>query len=233
MLQFTKRLKTIKTIKVKRKLMIKKVIIAGCMAVTALVGCDKVRRSPGHAYMPDMADSKAYETYAPAQERLDQSSAAGAHYNGLPVAGTIARGEMMHYKLKNDSAGYAMSASVKNPLDIAQINMKEAERLYLINCGICHGTKLDGNGPLFNGGNGPFTAAPKDFTGADMKAMTEGTMFHAVTYGKGQMGSYASQLNPAQRWMVIAYVKAKQGGNTSAAATDSIAAPKADSTVTK
>ncbi len=88
--------------------------------------------------------------------------------------------------------------------------MKEAERLYLVNCGICHGAKLDGNGPLFNGGNGPYTAAPKNFMDADMKAMPEGTMFHSVTYGKGQMGSYASQLNTKQRWEVIAYIKSKQ-----------------------
>ena len=43
-----------------------------------------------------------------------------------------------------------------------------------------------------------------------MKAMPEGTMFHSVTYGKGQMGSYASQLNTKQRWKVIAYIKSKQ-----------------------
>lgn len=192
--------------------MIKKVIIAGCISVIALAGCGKARRGTGHAYMPDMAYSKAYETYAPAQERLDQSSAAGAQYNGKPVEGTIARGDLMHYTLKNDSAGYIMSAAVKSQIDAATINMKEAERLYLVNCAICHGAKLDGNGPLYNGGNGPFSAAPKNFMADDMKAMTEGMMFHSVTYGKGQMGSYASQLSTEQRWMVVAYVKAKQGG---------------------
>ena len=40
-------------------------------------------------------------------------------------------------------------------------------------------------------------------------------MFHSVTYGKGAMGSYASQLNTMQRWMVIAYIKSKQGGGSS------------------
>ena len=28
--------------------------------------------------------------------------------------------------------------------------------------------KLDGNGPLYNDGNGPFAAAPKNFMGDDM-----------------------------------------------------------------
>ena len=194
-------------------------IMTGCAAMAiVLISCDSTRRDPGRAYMPDMTYSPAYETYAPAQERLNNSTAAGATYNGQPVQGTIARGEMAHYKLPNDSTGYRLSAGVKSPLDAATINMKEAERLYLINCGICHGAKLDGNGPLYNNGNGPFLAAPKNLLGEDMKATSEGTMFHVVTYGKGAMGSYASQLNPAQRWAVVAYVKSKQGFGKTAAA---------------
>src|SRR5688500_14634692 len=157
--------------------MIKKVVvITGCVVLAvALISCDDTRRSPGRAYMPDMAYSNAYETYAPAQERLKASAVQGeAHYTGLPVEGTIARGDMTAYRLKNDSVGYTQSAGVKSPLIPGSVNMKEAERLYLVNCGICHGAKLDGNGPLFKGGEGPYTAAPKDFTSAEMKAMPEG-----------------------------------------------------------
>ena len=43
--------------------------------------------------------------------------------------------------------------------------MKEAERLYLVNCGICHGPKLDGNGPLWKDGDGPYPSAPKNLVG--------------------------------------------------------------------
>ena len=107
--------------------------------------------------------------------------------------------------------------------------MKEAERLYLVNCGICHDPKLDGNGPLWKDGNGPYPAAPKNLMGDDMKALPEGTMYHSVTYGKGQMGSYASQLNSTQRWMVISYLKSKQGDG---AKVDSSAAKPVDSTAT-
>lgn len=205
----------------------KLLVITGCIAVvTALVSCGKARRSPGTAYMPDMTYSRAYETYAPAQERL---TASGAQFSGLPVEGTIARGELMHYTLKNDSSGYDQSAAVKSPLDAAGIDMKESERLYLINCAICHGANLDGNGPLF-ANNGPYTAAPADLMSDDMKKKTEGTMYHVATYGKGQMGSYASQLSSRQRWMVVSYIKSKQAGG--AAVTDSAAAPKMDSAAT-
>jgi len=121
-----------------------------------LIGCSNVRRDPGTVYMPDMSYSRAYETYA-STEALTQ---AGVNYTATPVSGTIARGEMAAYPYKNDSAGYAMSASVKNPLDVAAVDLKEAERLYLVNCGICHGKKLDGNGPLWNDGNGPYPSKP-------------------------------------------------------------------------
>ncbi len=186
------------------------------------ISCDKTRRSPGRAYMPDMGYSVAYETQS-STERLEKK---GVHYTGLPVPGTVARGDMMAYPFKNDSAGYAQSATVKNPLAGEKTDMKNAERLYLVNCAICHGAKLDGNGPLWKDGNGPFTAAPKNFMADDMKKMAEGTMFHSVTYGKGQMGSYASQLNTKQRWEVIAYVKSKQfpGGS----APDTTVKPAAD-----
>jgi len=187
------------------------------VVMIGMLGCSKVRRSPGRTYMPDMVYSRAYETYA-STENLQKK---GIHYTGLPVAGTIARGDMLQiYTIPNDTTGYKLSASVKNPLNADSIDMKESERIYLVNCGICHGGKLDGNGPLWKDGAGPFPAAPKNFLAEDMKKLADGTYFHSITYGKGQMGSYASQLNTMQRWMVISYIRSKQGGG---AAKDSTA----------
>lgn len=199
------------------------IILIAITTAAIMIGCKKVKRSPGRTYMPDMAYSRAYETYHTSPEEMDQK---GIHYTAKPVEGTIARGDMFAYTLKNDSIGYVQSSSVNNPLNADSINMVEAERLYLVNCGICHGAKLDGNGPLWNDGNGPYPAAPKNLLGDDMKAMAEGTMFHSVTYGKGQMGSYASQLNTKQRWEVIAYIKMKQAATgAKQPAADSTAAP--------
>lgn len=183
-----------------------------------MAACGGPRRNPGRAYMPDMAYSRAYETYA-STEKL-RHAYANINYTASPVPGTIARGDMLFsYPYANDSAGYANSASVKNPLNADSIDMVEAERQYLINCGICHGAKLDGNGPLYKDGNGPFPVAPKNLLGDDMKKMAEGTMYHSVTFGKNTMGSYASQLNTRQRWEVIAYIKMKQGGGAAPADT--------------
>lgn len=205
-------------------------IIAGfTAAVMMMAGCNKVRRSTGRVYMPDMAYSRAYETYA-STEGLQKE---GVHYTSMPVKGTIARNDILNiYPYENDTTGYNQSETVKNPLNPDSINMKEAERLYLVNCGICHGSKLDGNGPLYNDGKGPFPNAPKNLTGDEIKKMAEGTMFHSITYGKNSMGSYASQLSTTQRWMVIAYIRAKQG---SSAGKDSAmaASPKMDTATKK
>jgi mono/diheme cytochrome c family protein len=198
-------------------------IIAGCATMMlTIASCDNARRKTGRAYMPDMTYSVAYETYASTEERLGKY---GAFYNHQPVAGTIARGDMFPYTLKNDSSGYAQAASVVNPLPpLDAKKMLEANRLYLINCGICHGAKLDGNGPLYKGGDGPFVSKPATLVGdAKYTAMAEGTMFHSVTYGLNAMGSYASQLSTEQRWMIIHYIKEKQkaAGAGSKMATDS------------
>ena len=197
------------------------------MMVAVMISCKKVKRTPDRAYMPDMSYSRAYETYASTQALQEE----GVNYLSKPVPGTIARGDMAAYMLANDSTGYVQSAAVKSPINKDSVNMTEAERLYLVNCGICHGTKLDGNGPLYKGGDGPFPNKPATLAGdAKYEAMTEGTMFHSVTYGKNSMGSYASQLSTKQRWQVIAYIKSKQGGARKDSAM--AAAPKTD-TMTK
>ena len=87
----------------------------------------------------------------------------------------------------------------------------ESERLYLINCAICHATSLNGNGPLYKDGAGPYAAKPATLVGDPaIEAKGEGDYYHVQTYGKGQMGSYASQLNRKQRWMIARYIKQKQ-----------------------
>jgi mono/diheme cytochrome c family protein len=203
------------------------------VAVTLGVSCSDVQRNPGRIYMPDMAYSRAYETYAATDSLKAELLRKGIHYSNIPVAGTIKRGELLPFLIRKDSAAadttnYHASREVKNPL--TSMDTVEAERLYLVNCAICHGPKLNGNGPLYNDGNGPFPVAPKNFVGdAGMVAMPEGQMFYSATYGKNKMGSYASQLNTEQRWMVIAYIKSKQAPAAPKAAgggSDSTAAKK-------
>lgn len=187
-------------------------IITVLSAAAVIVSCSDVKRKPGSVYMPDMAYSRAYETYAD-HSNLEEK---GINYNNMPVAGTISREEEMPFPYAKDKAGdttnYVASRQVKSPIDsLSAKDEAEAERLYLINCGICHGVQLNGNGPLYKDGTGPYPVAPRNLV-ADpvVSVMPEGQMFYSVAYGKNLMGSYASQLSRRQRWMVIRYVKNKQ-----------------------
>ncbi len=201
-----------------------------------IVSCSDVRRRTGGVYMPDMSYSRALETYAALDTGFTSDSNARGKgkyfYNARPVPGTIAMGDEIPFQYKQDKPGdstnYVASKSVQNPfqtLDIVQVT--EAERLYLVNCAICHGQKLDGNGPLYNNGKGPYAAAPRNLL---TYILPEGQMFYSVTYGKNAMGSYASQLSTDQRWMIIRYIKSKQGSAGAGAKADSTAAnaPKKD-----
>jgi len=168
--------------------------------------------------MPDMSNSPAYQTYSSTKALQNE----GVNYNARPVEGTIARGDLMPFPFSKDNPGdtvnYIASKQVKDPLNKDSIDMTEAERLYLVNCGICHGQKLDGKGPLFN--SGVYPAAPRNFMQDQVVTnMPEGQMFYSVTYGKNMMGSYASQLSSKQRWMVIAFIKSKQGNVVASSST--------------
>jgi mono/diheme cytochrome c family protein len=206
------------------------------LTVTIFVGCsDDIRRKPGRVYMPDMAYSRAYETYSVTEEMKDSLRKKGINFSNTPVAGTIKRNELLPFLVMKDNIGdtanYVGSKSVQNPLPVLDsLQQIEAGRLYLVNCGICHGPAMDGNGPLYKGGDGPFAAKPAQLVGdKKYESMPEGQMFYSVTYGKNKMGSYASQLNTMQRWMVISYIKSRQQAASKAAApagADSTAAKK-------
>ena len=188
------------------------------LATVSITSCND-KREPNRVYMPDMAYSRAYETYAP--NNLKQE---GINYINYPVEGTVRRGDLFAYTMTNDSNGYKMAAEVKDPLPALDSNqMLEAQRLFNINCAICHGPNMDAQGPLATSGKVGGIANLK----LDQYVKEPvGQMFHVVTYGKNNMGSYASQLSRTQRWMVIQYVKSEQvkssaGKSTTPAATDS------------
>ena len=215
-----------------KKLLTISVIIS---AVTVIISCSDVKRSPGSDYMADMRYSRAYETYEDNQNLKQRN----INYTGMPVAGTVKRGEVFPFSIPKDNDGdstnYVASRQVTNPLPpLNEAGLKEAERLYLVNCGICHGTKLDGNGPLYNNGNGPYPAAPRNLVGDPyILGMPDGQMFYSITYGKGVMGPYGSQLSTSQRWMIVHYLNVMQaGGGTGAASkpADSAAATGSSAT---
>ncbi len=206
-------------------------VIAMVTTVVVLVSCDGTDK-PGKIYMPDMTYSRALETYTLLDSTKFTNDPAQLgekiFYNSKPVNGTMKIGDVMPYELPNDSAGYAMSAQVKNPLPpLTGADSAETARLFNINCGICHGLDGKATGPLaVNQKVGGIVNLTLD----QYVKMADGTMYHSINYGKNNMGSYASQLSSRQRWQIIHYVRALQakanGGATATAATDSTATAK-------
>jgi mono/diheme cytochrome c family protein len=186
-----------------------------------------------------MVYSRAYETYNYNSLPEDHDlKSRGARYTGMPVAGTMARGDANTFPLPEGDSGYLRAAGYQSPMQgisLTPAQSKEAERLYLIHCGICHGTALDGNGPLWKNGDGPYPAKPQVLNGDYAKKLSDGQMYHVITYGKGQMGSYASQVYPEQRWWIINYIRSKQGPVTGSDSTQAVTpgAPTTDTTATK
>jgi mono/diheme cytochrome c family protein len=205
-------------------------IIASLVLTTAVVfiSCDS-KRQPGKIYMPDMTYSRAYETYALRDTAFTMDPKDATHkiyYNGQPVAGTMKRGELSPYTVPNDSNGLLnLSSQVQNPLPpLSHTDSLEAARLFNINCGICHGAKAENNGPvsLKLGGVKSIVAASPGYS--------DGRLFHVMTYGQGNMGSYASQLDRKQRWMIVQYIRSLEPKKV-AATTAAVA--KADSATAK
>jgi mono/diheme cytochrome c family protein len=177
------------------------------VAVVFVVSSCKDKRDPGRIYMPDMTYSRAVETYALLDSTIftDDSAEAGEKifYNRKTVLGTIKRGELFPYTIPNDSNGYKLSATIKNPLPpLTTADSAEASRLFNINCAICHGADGKADGPLADKIGGV-----ANLTSPAYVALADGTMFHSINYGKNNMGSYASQLDSRQRWMIIQYIR--------------------------
>ncbi len=217
----------------------KKITIITSLIITAtvvMVSC-RGKEDRGHAYMPDMAYSRAYETYAMRDTSKFTMNPAELgkkdmiFYNNAPVAGTIKRGELFPYTISNDSVGVKLSDGVKSPIAVLSAEeMKETGRLYNINCGVCHGAKGEGNGPLATSGK---VGGIKSLVSDAAKGYTDGRLFHIVTYGQNNMGSYASQLNRKQRWEIIQYVRSLQGVGAAKTATTTPEATKATTDTTK
>ncbi|MBS1588366.1 MAG: cytochrome c [Bacteroidetes bacterium] len=184
----------------------KSIVVASLMAGLGLTACNQngeKHRNPGRTYAPDMVYSRAYDAYTYNPVFADSQS------SRLPVPGTVARGHELPDHLKEgDTTAYK---TFTTNLRFSDDELKEGKRLFDIYCGICHGQKLDGQGPLF--ASGKFASMPANFKDAKYLHMPVGQMYAAVKFGKNAMGSYSSQLDIKQRWQVIAYIKKVQSEN--------------------
>jgi mono/diheme cytochrome c family protein len=178
------------------------------MIAIAFVSCKRDSLSPGVEYMPDMYRSQALKAYV----NYDNPDSMTAR---MPVAGTIPyssnpqkKYDNMPYAYANTVEGYeAAGSELKNPVPLTDVTLEEGKVLYSKYCIMCHGDAGKGDGTLIQRDKFP---PPPAYNGPQLKDLSEGKMFHTVTYGKGLMGSHASQVSKTERWKIIHYVQKLQ-----------------------
>jgi len=171
-------------------------IIVVLMVFASVLSCKKDTR-PNYQFMPNMYEPVGYETYQ------DTDAFPGGMEAQLPAEGSIPRGDFMPFEIENTNDGYELAkGTLMSPLDSTQIDSERGKELYNIYCGICHGNNGKGQGKLVK--REKILGVPSyDDAG---RAITEGSIYHTIYYGKNAMGSYANQLNEEERWQVVDYV---------------------------
>ncbi len=167
------------------------------LVIALFISCTNDKRHPGYEYMPDMYRTPSYKTYEQSNLFSDSASAR------VPEKGTIARGHMP-YEYLNTNEGYENAKqNLLNPINISQDVLAEGEVLYGIFCASCHGSKGDGQGQLVI--NEKILGVPS--YNDPGRVITPGSIYHVIMYGKGIMGSHASQLTKEERWKIVSYVE--------------------------
>lgn len=80
------------------------------------------------------------------------------------------------------------------------------EQRYKVFCIVCHGPTGNGDGMIVRRG----FSKPPTYNDDRLRNAPVGHFFDVVTNGYGKMNSYASQIPVADRWAIVAYIRALQ-----------------------
>ena len=179
------------------KNLLKIIVIFGI--IVSFISC-KNDLKLNYQYMLNMYEPVGYETYSESEAFNSPDGLKGVSSQLVPD-GAIKRG-FEPYDYPNTTEGYDLAkANLKSPLDSLSLDMKHGQELYDIYCAICHGTGGAGNGKLVT--QEKFLGVPS----YEDREITQGSIFHVITYGLNSMGSHANQLDTKERWQVAAYVE--------------------------
>jgi mono/diheme cytochrome c family protein len=167
-------------------------ISIGALIVLGLAGC-----------RDDMHNQPRYRPLAASAFFAD-------HRSERPeVEGTVARGH-----LRIDTARYTGKFDGQDidqfPIPIARADIERGRDRFNIYCTPCHGRLGDGNGMVVLRG---FRQAASYYTDKLMKAPL-GHFFDVMTNGFGAMPSYASRVEPDDRWRIVAYIRVLQASES-------------------
>jgi mono/diheme cytochrome c family protein len=122
------------------------------------------------------------------------------------VEGTVARGQL-HEDTYFYTGKLGSNPGDVMPFPVSKEVLDRGRERYNIFCAPCHSRVGDGNGFVPSRG---FPRKPPSFHDARLQKAPLGYFFDVITNGFGIMPDYASQIPPADRWDIVAYVRALQ-----------------------
>jgi mono/diheme cytochrome c family protein len=131
-----------------------------------------------------------------------------------PVPGTVARGGLRlddHYE--RGLVGEAYATDFPQQVEIDHRTMESGQKAYGIYCAPCHGLSGYGDGMVARRADRLQQATwipPSSFHAEPASTRPVGHIFNTITNGIRSMPAYGSQIPVADRWAIVAYVKALQ-----------------------
>ena len=92
------------------------------------------------------------------------------------------------------------------PVQVDGYLMERGKQRFNINCAICHGMTAAGNGITKQYG----LATVVSLQDESKRKMADGEIFNTITNGKNTMMAYGPNIPVADRWAIIAYLRALQ-----------------------
>ncbi len=170
----------------------------------------------------DMQDQPRYKAYKKSDFFSDHRGSRD------PVEGTVARGQLHDNKAfytgkvdnpnpnapvatTTDATGNTLVASFPNDIDefpvpVTKELVNRGQERYNIYCIVCHGPVGNADGMIVRRG----FPKPPTYHDDRLRNAPVGHFFDVITNGWGKMNSYAYQVQPADRWAIIAYIRALQ-----------------------
>jgi mono/diheme cytochrome c family protein len=137
---------------------------------------------------------------------LRQSAFFGDERSARPlVPGTVARGQLHEDTLLYSGKVNGADATVF-PFPIDAPVMARGRERFDIYCSPCHGRTGQGDGMIVRRG----FRRPPTFHQDRLRNAPVGQIFDVITNGFGAMPDYATQVPPADRWAIVAYLRALQ-----------------------
>ncbi len=150
----------------------------------------------------DMHDTPRYEAFEASDFFADKRAMRPF------VEGTVARGMLrdndLFYTATSEDGELTTSLPPEVVVDTALL--ERGQQRFDIYCAPCHSQLGDGNGMVVQRG----FKRPASLHDQRLRDERVGYFFDVITNGFGQMPNYAAQIAPADRWAVVAYIRALQ-----------------------